>query len=111
MTIIQRRVFYGKVGTADRLVEWAREMYGMLGEHEPDLVFRIMTDYQSGRTDRLAVEVETESMAKLEAAIEKEMTDPKLRERFGAAFSKLESLIDYAEVEQWRLDWPPSPAG
>lgn len=103
MTAIQRRVFYGKVGRADALVEWAKEMYGLIAEQDPSTTYRIMTDHQSGRTDRLAVEVETESFGVMEQIIEKAISDPALQPRFQAAFAKLEPLIDYAEVEQWTL--------
>ena len=103
MTVVQRRVFYGKVGTADRLVEWAKEMYGLVTDQDPSVVHRILTDHQSGRTDRLCVEVEAESFGHMEAMINKAMSDPKLQPRFAAAFAKLEPLIEYAEVEQWTL--------
>ncbi len=103
MTVIQRRVFYGKVGTADALVEWANEMYGLISEQEQSLNYRVMTDYQSGRTDRLAVELELDSFAQLEAILERTMSDPTIQPKFAAAFSKLPELIDHAEVEQWTL--------
>ena len=62
-----------------------------------------MTDHQSGRTDRLAGEVEAESFGQLEANLERTMSDPDMQPKFAAAFSKLSDLIDYAEVEQWTL--------
>ena len=103
MAIIQRRVFYGKVGTAGRLVEWAQEMYGMIAEQDQNMTVRIMTDHQSGRTDRMVVELEAESGAALDAIIEKTMADLSLQPKFQAAFEKLPGLIDHAEVEQWDL--------
>ena len=103
MTVIQRRVFYGKVGTADALVEWANEMYGLISEQEQSLNYRVMTDYQSGRTDRFVVDVELDSFAQLDAILERTMSDPAIQPKFAAAFSKLQGLIDHAEVEQWTL--------
>ncbi|MCH8102975.1 MAG: hypothetical protein IIB28_07465 [Chloroflexi bacterium] len=103
MAIIQRRVFYGKVGTAGRLVEWAQEMYGLIAEQDQNMTIRIMTDHQSGRTDRMVVELEAESGAALDAIIEKTMADLSLQPKFQAAFEKLPGLIDHAEVEQWDL--------
>ena len=103
MTIVQRRVFYGKVGTADSLVEWAKGMYGIIASQHEAMVVRIMTDHQSGRTDRLAVEIELESFRLLETIIERTMSDPNLQPKFAEAFSKLSDLIEYAEVEQWTV--------
>lgn len=103
MTIIQRRVFYGKVGTGDSLAEWAKEMYGLIAEQDDSLVYRIMTDHQSGRTDRLVVDLEAESFAKLDEVVERTMADLDVQPKFIAAFEKLSPLIDYAEVEQWKL--------
>jgi hypothetical protein len=103
MAIIERRVFYGKVGTADRLVEWAHEMYGMIGEQDQSMSYRVMTDHQSGRTDRLVVDLEAESLAAIDAIVERTMSDLTLQPKFQAAFEKLGDLIDHAEVEQWLL--------
>ena len=103
MAIIQRRVFYGKVGAAGRLVEWAQEMYGMIAEQDQNMSFRVMTDNQSGRTDRMVVDLEAENLAAIEAIIEKTMSDASLQPKFQAAFEKLPGLIDHAEVEQWVL--------
>lgn len=103
MAVIQRRIFYGKVGTAGSLVEWAQEMYGLISEQNQDMTIQIMTDRQSGRTDRMVVELEAESAEALDAIIEKTMSDLSLQPKFQAAFEKLPGLIDYAEVEQWEL--------
>ena len=103
MAIIQRRVFYGKVGTAGSLVEWAKEMYGLIAEQDQSITIQIMTDHQSGRTDRMVVELEAESSAALDAIIERTMSDLSLQPKFQAAFEKLPGLIDHAEVEQWEL--------
>ena len=101
MSVVQRRVFYGKVGAADKLVEWANEMYGLIKESNPDTTYRVMTDHQSGRTDRMVVELDAESFGAMEAMIEKTMSDLSLQPRFQAVFEKLPALIEHAEVEQW----------
>ncbi len=103
MAIVQRRVFYGKVGTADRLVEWANEMYGLIAAKEPGLKQRVLTDHQSGRTDRMVVEIEAESLTALDAMFEKVMGDLGSDPAFQASFAKLGDLIDHAEVEQWTV--------
>ncbi|NQW19042.1 MAG: hypothetical protein HQ478_16335 [Chloroflexi bacterium] len=103
MAIVQRRVFYGKVGTAGALVEWANEMYGLISAKEPKLTQRVLTDHQSGRTDRMVVEFEAESLAALDAMIDNVMADLGSDPAFQATFAKLADLIDHAEVEQWTV--------
>ena len=103
MAIIQRRVFYGKVGASDGLVAWAKEMYGMIHEHDNALAFRVLTDHHSGRTDRVVVELEAESLAHIESMLEKLMSDPDGQAKFAAAFGKLGEMLEHAEVEQWMI--------
>ena len=103
MSIIQRRVFYGKVGSAENLVTWATEMYDVLRIKNPDLSYRVLSDYQSGQTDRVVVEIELENMAQLDELLERTMSDPDTQKRFMAVFERLEALIDRAEVEQWTI--------
>ena len=103
MPIIQRRVFYGKVGAAEELVAWARGMYEIIGEYGGDLPYRILTDDQSGRTDRVVVEVEVESLGQLEAVLGRVGSDPGGQARFAEVFNRLPHLIDHAEVEQWAI--------
>lgn len=103
MTIVQRRIFYGKVGSAGELVTWAHDMYEVLRVHSPEIPFRVLSDYQSGRTDRVVVEIEIESMAHLDATLEKTMADPDTQVRFESVFGRLKNLIDHAEVEQWTI--------
>ena len=103
MSIIQRRVFYGKVGSAENLVTWATEMYAVLQIKNPDLSYRVLSDYQSGQTDRVVVEIELENMAQLDELLERTMSDPDTQKRFMAVFERLETLIDRAEVEQWTI--------
>ncbi len=101
MAIIQRRVFYGKVGAADELVSWANEMYGLIKETNPAVKYRVMSDYQSGRTDRVVSEIEVESLTSLESMLDSVMEDESARAKFEGIFGRLTGLIDHAEVEQW----------
>ena len=103
MTLIQRRVFYGKVGAAEDLVSWANDMYGVIRVNNPDLPYRVLSDYQSGQTDRVVVEIELEDMAQLDDILGKTMSDPDTQQRFAAVFERLKPLIDRAEVEQWTI--------
>ncbi len=103
MAIIQRRVFYGKVGAADELVGWATDMYGLIKTHNPSISYRIMSDHQSGRTDRVVSEIEVDSLADLDSMLSSIMEDGNARGEFEKHFSKLGNLIEYAEVEQWTI--------
>ena len=103
MAIVQRRVFYGKVGAAGELVNWANEMYGLIKESSPGIKYRVMSDHQSGRTDRVASEIEVESLGALESMLDTMMENPETRAKFESTFGRLTSLIDYAEVEQWTI--------
>ena len=103
MAIIQRRVFYGKVGAADELVGWVTEMYGLIKTHNPSINYRVMSDHQSGRTDRVVAEIEVESLGDLDSTLSSMMEDENARAKFEEHFSKLGNLIEYAEVEQWTV--------
>ncbi len=103
MAIVQRRVFYGKVGAADELVSWANEMYGLIKAHNPSISYRILSDHQSGRTDRVVAEIEVDTLADLDAMLSSIMEDESTRMEFGEHFGKLGDLVDHAEVEQWTI--------
>ena len=103
MTIVQRRVFYGKVGKGFELIEHLQEGNIMARGAGMAIKPRVLSDYHSGRTDRVAVEWEVESYQELEA-LETEMWqyegDEEMVERW---LARLNGLIDYAEVETWRV--------
>ena len=103
MAIIQRRVFYGKVGAADELVSWATDMYGLIKTSNPSINFRIMSDHQSGRTDRVVAEIEVDSLSELDSMLSGIMDDGGARAQFEEHFGKLANLIEHAEVEQWTI--------
>ena len=66
MAIIHRRTFYAKVGGAGPLVEHLREFGKLAAQYGLELDQRILTDFQSGRTDRVVWEWKIESMAELD---------------------------------------------
>ncbi len=53
MAVVSRRTFYGKVGQADAIVKLLQEVRKMFAKHGVKLNYRILTDNNSGRTDRL----------------------------------------------------------
>ncbi len=102
MAIIHRRTFYAKVGGAGPLVAHLREFDKLAAQHGVGLEQRILTDHQSGRTDRVVWEWEIESMAELD------MEALAGNQAAADAFSKWErtmnGMIEYAEVENWKVE-------
>lgn len=104
MAIIHRRVFFGKVGVADQLVQHLKEGSGALARYGGvDFKPRVLTDHQTGRTDRVVMEWQVNSLGALEAAMEKAMGNPQGQAWFQTWFKKLSELIHYAEVENWAV--------
>ena len=58
MTVAQRRVFYGKVGMADQLIEQLREENLMIRQSGVAIKPRILSDFLSGRTDRVVCQAD-----------------------------------------------------
>lgn len=105
MTIVHRRIFYGKVGTANEIVKLLKEFEAMAKPTGlAPKTTRILTDHQSGRTDRVAWAWEIESIDGMTAKLDRAMADPKQGTQFDAWFRKLGALINYAEVENWKLE-------
>ena len=103
MSIVHRRVFFGKVGTAEQLVQHLQEGDKLLQQHGASFKTRIMTDHLSGRSDRVAAEWEGDDLGEMEAAINQIMTNPQAQAVFGAWMEKLNSLIHYSEAESWHV--------
>ncbi len=101
MAIIHRRTFYAKVGQAGPLVAQLREFGTIAAQYGMALEQRILTDHQSGRTDRVVWEWEIESTAALD------MEAIQGNQAAADAFSKWErtmnGMIEYAEVENWKV--------
>ena len=103
MAIVQRRVFYGKVGAADQLVELMKEGDRALQSSGTSLKSRVLTDYMSGRSDRVVVEWEVEDLASIETAMNAAMAGSGGQEFFTEWADRLNQLIHYAEVESWTV--------
>ena len=99
MAIVQRRTFYGKVGAGGPLVDHVKELDKLMGSAGADVKLRVLSDYQSGRTDRVVYELEVPDLAALGAVEQGLGADPNV---IGAWFQKLTGLIDHAEVEMWQ---------
>lgn len=100
--ITERRVFQAKVGQASAVVALVKEAQGMFGGGLGP-ASRIYTDYMSGRTDRVAWEMDVESLGELERQMAAE-TDPAQQPEFERWFARLSELIEGATVEHWRRE-------
>ena len=102
MAIIHRRTFQAKVGGAGPLVAHLREFGKIAAQYGVSPNERILTDHQSGRTDRVVWEWEIESMAALD------MAELEGNQAAADALSKWErtmnGMIEYAEVENWKVE-------
>ena len=103
MPIVHRRVFIGKVGAAGQLVAHLQEGEGFLRQHGVDFRTRIMTDYMSGRSDRVAAEWEADSLEELDSALNSLMADAEAQQFFNTWLEKLNSFIHYSEAENWSI--------
>ena len=103
MAFVHRRIFYGKVGKGGDLVAHLQEGFKTFESLGATFNSRILSDYMSGRTDRIVWETEVDDFASMDAAMEKVMSDPKGQEIMETWFSKLTELIHYAEAENWTI--------
>ena len=103
MTLVQRRIFYGKVGSGHRLIELMQQGNMLVRGAGLAIKPRVLSDYNSGRTDRIMVEWEAESVEELEAIQTEVSAYPEGPEERGKFFVELSGLIEYAEVETWQV--------
>ena len=103
MAIVHRRIFYGKVGMASPLVEHMRAGDQILAKHGALVASRILTDDMTGRSDRVVVEWEMDSIAVMNAELERIMSGPESQAEMAQWMEKLATLIEYAEGENWAV--------
>ena len=101
MPVIHRRIFYGKVGTADQLVEHLKEGEQALRRYGVGFKTRMLTDHMTGRSDRVVTEWEADNIGDFNAFMEQAMSNPQAQSEMGPWMEKLNSLIHYAEGENW----------
>ena len=103
MAFVVRRVFIAKVGKSDQLVAHHKEMDKLFQQQGFNMKRRILTDYQSGRTDRVVMEWEVNDLKEYEETMSKLMSSPENKQTFSTWMTKLTDLIHYAEVETWAI--------
>ena len=101
--MIQRRVFYGKIGTGEQLIKHLQQGNELLERGGIEIKTRVLSDHNSGRTDRVVVEFELEDAGDFDKAIGQAMEDPQAQAAFGPWVETLNNLIHYAEVEHWHV--------
>ena len=103
MAIIHRRIFYGKVGSADRLVQLMNEGNEGMARFGSSLKARVFTDAMTGRSDRVVVEWELENIGDMDSQMAVVMGNPDGAAFFSGWMEKLNGLIEYAEGEFWTV--------
>ena len=78
-----------------------RELDGLFQQFEIPFKTRLMSDFNSGRTDRIIFETEYDNPGDLEAAEAEGFSNPEAEQPFSQRSAKLNDLILYAEVEHW----------
>lgn len=103
MAIIQRRIFYVKAGKASEVQALNNEFVQLMRSAGLTNGHRMLTDYMSGRSDRVVSEFEADSLGEIEAGMGKLMGDPQTAARLGELGQRIESLVEYAEVEHFSI--------
>ena len=103
MAIIHRRTFYGKVGSADQLVQLMTEANETMARYGASFKTRVLTDAMTGRSDRLVVEWEMENIGDMDSQLAVVMGNPDGAAFFQGMMDRLNALIEYAEGEFWTV--------
>ncbi len=103
MAFVQRRVFCAKVGMAELLVNHFKEAEKSWRQMGFNLKTRMLTDFESGRSDRVAVEWEFENPGELTAAFSDMMSKPGAQDAFGQWEAEMNEMIHYSEAENWQV--------
>ena len=101
MAFIERRTFVGKVGQGGPLIEHTKQLRQLLQGAGQEVRFKVLSDFMSGRTDRVVYEVEVDDWAAY-LRFEQSLGDSPLAKQFEEWFARLSDLIQYAEVELWQ---------
>jgi hypothetical protein len=102
MAIVEKRVFFAKVGKADELVETLPEGDTILNRHGLSMKTRIMPDYHSGRSDRVQAEWTFEQVSDMDSEFQVVAQNPAAAADMGPWMGRLNDLIHYSEAELWQ---------
>ena len=103
MPFILRRVFYAKVGFAEPLVAHFQVADALMKKYGVAIESRILTDHNSGRSDRVVVEWDADDPGDLDAALERLMSNEQAAAEFGPWMGKMNEMIHYSDAETWHI--------
>lgn len=102
MAFVTRRIFHGKPGSADELIRMCTDASFMVRGLGIAVKPRVLSDLNSGRTDRVVIEWELEDLSETMAVESERDEDVDSQEEYEDWFERLSEIIDYAEVEIWQ---------
>ena len=103
MPFVMRRVFHCTAGRMDELVELLQEGQILARGLGVAIRPRLLTDHNSGRTDRVAMEWEAATLAGLSAVEQEIGVYPEASDTAHDLFRRLNELVEYADVETWAV--------
>ena len=103
MAIAHRRIFQAKIGMAEALIQHFQEAGESMKGFGVKWETRILTDYHSGRSDRVAIEWVVESIEEIERELGRIMEIPEAGAFFGEWMTKLNTLVLHSDAENWRI--------
>jgi hypothetical protein len=103
LAIVERRIFFGKVGKGHLIIAQMKKLDEIFKQYGIDIESRLMSDFNSGRTDRIIVEWTYENLGDLETAEAEAFSSSEAKQAFSEWSAKLNDLILYAEVEHWQI--------
>ena len=98
MTIIHRRVFYARIGKSGPLVTLMKEADGLMQKAGFSFKSRYLTDFLSGRSDRVIMEWEVEDPSEI-AGLYQSLGSPEVQAAFKDWEVQMNELVEYSEVE------------
>jgi hypothetical protein len=98
MTIIHRRVFYARIGKSGPLVTLMKEADGLMQKAGFSFKSRYLTDFLSGRSDRVIMEWEVEGPSEI-AELYQSLGSPEVQAAFKDWEVQMNELVEYSEVE------------
>ena len=102
MAIVVRRTFQAKVGAGGPVIALLKELGDEVARLDPSIKWRVLSDYMSGRTDRVTYEAEVDDLGRY-IAFESSMGDsPDMAAKFQDWFGRLSQQIEYSVAETWQ---------
>ena len=103
MPFVMRRIMHGKPGAGNQLIELLEKANIMVRGVGLAVKPRVLSDANTGRTDRVVMEWEADSVEELGAVEGGLFAYPEGPELFRETLDELFELIEYSEVETWAV--------